>query len=240
MLSGGGASRLGHVSAISVQGAKGAAPVRVEQARVVGAIGIDGDMHADPLSLRQLLIADEATYRDLALPAHALRENLLVTFDTSRLLSGTLVQVGGDALLWLSFHCEACGQLNHHRAGLSMAIGQRRGMLARVVRGGTIRGGDAVIDLGQQCPAWPDDWRARVRKVLDGVPRGLVLDYSQLARLAGVSTSYCRAFPPLIRGFGADYADKAVSKGASLERAHWDGAALFEEQAPRAIRPALP
>lgn len=228
MLNGGNFATIGQVSAISVQHAKGAAPQRIEGARLIAAIGIEGDMHADSHSLRQVLLADDATYRDLNLPAHALRENLLLTVASSTLRSGTLLQVGSDALLWLTFHCEACGALNTQLAGLSTVIGQGRGMLARVVRSGTIHGGDAVIDLGQRFPVWPDDWRARVRKVLDAVPGGMVVEYSELARLAGVSSGYCRAFPAVLLGLGADYASKAVPRQAIQGRARFDGAALFD------------
>ena len=221
---------IGRVSAISVQRVKGAAPVRVDEARLVEGLGIDGDAHADDLSLRQVLIADAAAYAELGLPAHALRENLLFTFEPSTLASGTLLRVGGEALVWLTFRCEACGELNKHRAGLSKAIGQRRGMLARVARGGTVREGDAVVDLGRRLAAWSDDWRERVRTVLSAVPPGLVVEYSQLARLAGVSTGYCRAFPPVIRGFGAACAEKAVPRQAIAGRERWDGAGLFDDQ----------
>jgi hypothetical protein len=230
MPNGSGVSTIGHVAAVSIQRTKGAAPVRVTRARLVAGSGIDGDVHADSLSLRHLLLADVATYRDFQLPAHALRENLLLTVAASSLRSGTLLQVGGEALLWLTFHCEACGALNQQLAGLSTVIGHRRGMLARVVRSGIVHSGDAVIDLGQRFPVWPDDWRERVRKVLDAVPQGLVLDYSQLARFAGVSSGYCRAFPPLLRGFGAAYAHRAVPKGGSVGQARWDGSGLFDDR----------
>jgi hypothetical protein len=223
-------SEIGCVSAVSVRKARGAAPVRVDHARLIAGAGIEGDVHADPLSLRQLLIADEATYRDLRLPAHALRENLLVSFDTSTLRSGTLLRVGSEAMLWLTFQCEACGHLNNHRADLSKVIGIRRGMLARVIRGGVIRGGDAITNLGPLLPPWSDDWRDRVRKVLDAVPRHLVIEYKQLARLSGVPSSYCRVFPRVIRDFGATYVKKALPKQGMMSKARWDGVELFNNQ----------
>src|SRR5476649_973565 len=101
-------------------------------------------MYADPLSMRQILLAEAGAYDDLRLPPLALRENLRVNFDTSRLSSGTVLCIGQHVLLWLTFQCEACGQLNTHQGGLSKAIGVRRGMLARVIRGGLIQSGDAV------------------------------------------------------------------------------------------------
>jgi hypothetical protein len=224
-------SEIGCVSAVSIRSTREAAPARVDHARLIAGIGMEGDMHADPLSLRQLLIADEAAYKDLELAEHTLRENLLVTFDTSKLRSGTLLRVGSEAMLWLTFQCEACGHLNNHRTDLSKAIGNRRGMLARVIKGGVIRSGDAVINLGPLLPPWSDDWRDRLHKVLDAVPRHLVIEYKQLARLSGVPSSYCRVFPRLIRDFGAAYESKAVPKQGMLGKARWDGAELFNNQA---------
>lgn len=227
------ASEVGCVSAVSIRSAKGLAPSSVDEAWLIAGLGIEGDMHADPRSLRQLLIADVAAYRELKLPEHSLRENLLVTFDTSKLRSGTLLRVGGEAMLWLTFQCEACGHLNNHRSDLSKAIGNRRGMLARVVRGGVVRPGDAVFNLGPLLPPWSDDWRDRVHKVLDAVPRNMVVEYKQLARLSGVPSSYCRVFPRVIRDFGASYVGKAVPKLGMSGTARWDGAELFNHQAER-------
>lgn len=226
------------ISAISVRTMREQSPSRVDHARLIAGIGMEGDMHADALSLRQLLIADESAYRSLTLPEHTLRENLLVKFDTSRLRSGTVLRVGDEAMLWLTFQCEGCGHLNTHGAGLSKAIGNRRGMLARVFKGGVIRSGDAVIDLGPMLPPWSDDWRERVFRVLDSTPAHLVIEYKHLARLAGVPSSYCRVFPRVIRAFGAAYAKKAVPKQGMPGKERWDGAALFNTQlaAPPLLR----
>jgi hypothetical protein len=225
------ASEVGCVSAVSIRSARDVAPVCVNEARLIAGIGMEGDMHADPLSLRQLLIAGVAAYSDLQLPQHTLRENLLVTFDTSGLRSGALLRVGSEAMLWLTFQCEACGHLNNHKSDLSKAIGGQRGMLARVIRGGVIRPGDAVVNLGPLLPPWSDDWRDRVHKVLDSVPRNMVVEYKQLARLSGVPSSYCRVFPRVIRDLGTAYVRKAVPKLGMLGKARWDGAELFNHHA---------
>jgi MOSC domain-containing protein YiiM len=195
----------------------------------VAGAGLDGDRHADALSPRQLLLASTATYDAFALPAHALRENLLLDIDTAQLTSGTVLQVGGNVLLRLMFQCEACGQLDRQRPGLAGALGGRRGMLARVVRGGAVRAGDRIRDLGPLLPPWSDDWRERVVRVLESAPPGHVVEYRQLARLAGVVSTYCRAFPAVLRKLGPAYADRAVPQRAAPERPRWDGQGLFDE-----------
>ena len=201
---------------------------RVELARALDGLGIEGDMHAEALSPRQLLLADAAVYEEYSLPAHALGENLLLDVDTASLRSGTVLGIGDDVRLRLMFQCEACGQLDAVQPGLARRIGARRGILARVLSGGLIRRGDAVRDLGVLHPAWSDDWRERVRCVLDAVPPDMVIEYRLLARLAGIQSSYCRAFPRLLAGLGPHYAGKAVTAQSTGSATRWDGVGLFD------------
>jgi MOSC domain-containing protein YiiM len=132
------------------------------------------------------------------------------------------------------FQCEACGYLDAHSPGLSGRIGSRRGILARVLAGGAMRPGDSIRILGRPLPAWPEDWRERVAQVLRAVPEGMVVSYARLARLAGVQSSYCRAFSRVIRNLGADYAGKAVPASATPGLACWDGQGLFDDETYKA------
>jgi hypothetical protein len=98
-------------------------------------------------------------------------------------------------------------------------------MLARVQAGGVIRAGDPVRLLGERMPALADDWRARVEQVLAALPPGMVVEYGQLARLAGIQSSYCRAFPRLLaaRGLGG----KAVPARSACPSPRWSGDGLY-------------
>jgi len=205
--------------------------------RLLAGSGAEGDRHLDPLSPRQLLLASCASYADLLLPAQALRENLLLDDDIDRLPSGTVLQIGDEVKVRLMFACEACGRLDLHGERLAARVGARRGVLARVIEGGVIRPGDPVRDLGQGFTSWPDDWRLRIAHVLDAVPAGAVVEYAQLARLAGIQYSYCRAFPRLLRGLGAAYARKAVAARTLTSQPRWTGAGLFDQEA---LPPSLP
>jgi MOSC domain-containing protein YiiM len=220
---------IGEVRDLMLRTRRGLEPVRVQAATAIAGAGLERDIHADPLSPRQVLLAGADVYAALALPAHALRENLLLDVDTAQLRSGTVLQVGGEVRLRLMFQCEACGQLDLQRPGLARALGPRRGMLARVLAGGVLRVGDPVHALGSPLPAWPDDWRQRVARVLDAAPPGEVVTYAQLARLAGIQSSYCRALPALLRKLGPAYAGKAVAQGAPLSSPRWQGAGLFDD-----------
>lgn len=221
---------IGQLAAIALRRSPGTLPERVPQALVLAGRGLEHDLHADPASPRQLLLAGAPAYRALQLPALALRENLLLDADTAGLASGTVLRIGDEVLLRLMFQCEACGSLDRHQPGLSRAIGQRRGVLARVLAGGRIREGDRVLELGPRLPAWPEDWRERVRRVLDALPPGRVVAYAQLAHLAGIASSYRRAFPRAIAAFGPSYAGKAVPASAPAGLPRWDGAGLFADE----------
>jgi hypothetical protein len=221
---------IGQVRALTLRPRRDADPLPVQTAEAIAGAGLEHDVHADPLSPRQLLLAGADVYAELALPPHALRDNLLLDLDTSALRSGSVLQVGGAVRLRLMFQCEACGQLEAQRPGLSRSLGPRRGILARVLAGGTMRVGDPVRDLGPLLPAWPDDWKVRVRRVLDAAPPGAVITYAQLARLAGVQSSYCRALPAMLRKLGAGYAGKVVAQHVQVTLPRWQGEGLFEEK----------
>lgn len=219
---------LDRIAALALRRLGSTAPEAVDRLVLLAGVGVEGDRHADPLSPRQVLLADAATYRRLGLPPHALRENLLVDGDVARLSSGTVLRVGATALLRLMFACEACGQLDLRQAGLAARVGNDRGVLAQVIRGGVVEQDDAVTDLGALLPAWPDDWRARLQLVLDAMPPGVVIENARLAHLAGIQSTYCRAFPRVLAKLGAQYAAKVVAAKSPSTLPRWSGAGLFD------------
>lgn len=222
---------IGSLQAVTLRATRHAPPRRVDCADALVGRGLFGDAHADRHSPRQVLLADAGVYRELALPPHALRENLLIDADTAELASGTVLRIGNEVLLRLMFQCEACGNLDGVKPGLARMVGRRRGMLARVIAGGTLCVGDRIHDLGPLLPAWPDDWHERVVMVLDALPPGAVIAYRELARLAGVQSTYCRAFPGLLRKLGPDYANKAVAANDPVKAPRWQGEGLFGQEA---------
>lgn len=235
----------GKVVAIALRAAQAPAPTRVQSATAVAGLGLQDDRHADPRSPRQLLLAGGSAYEALGLPPHALRENLLLDLDTADLVSGMLLRVGLDVILRLTFQCEACGALMARVGASSRSLRQRRGMLARVESGGEIRIGDPVTILDARSRFLPDDWHERIAMVLDAVPPGMVISYADLARVAGVQASYCRAFPRVLPKLGPDRAARAVPARSSDPAPRWDGAGFFgsppnpQEARPPPIRSVL-
>ncbi|MFB9289224.1 MOSC domain-containing protein [Pseudoduganella plicata] len=217
---------LGPILALTVRRDPSAAPHAVAVAHAVAGAGLDSDMHADALSPRQVLLAGAPAYRRHDLAPGTMRENILLDVDTATLASGTLLQLGASVIVQLMFHCEACGYLDARSPGLARAIGRERGVLARVLRGGAVHEGDSVRRLATTLAPWPDDWRDRVARILAQVPDSMVVEYRQLARLAGIQAVYCRALPALARKLG--FANRAVAQHALPELPRWLGETVFD------------
>lgn len=218
---------MGSLKALYVRVGKEPAPRRVLAAQAVAGSGLEGDRHASPRSPRQLLLAGTTAYERWHMPPTSLRENLLVDVSTERFCSGDLVRVGGDAVLWLTFFCEPCSLLERRYPGALKTIGANRGVLARVVRGGTVREGDAIALCRSGAPVFSNDWRERVLHVARAVPEGFWISYRQLAELAGVPNAYCRAFPRVLARLDATAVNRVVAEADMAGRRVWSGAELF-------------
>lgn len=218
---------LGTVQALSIRDFCASEPCKVPEVRAISNVGLEGDRHANPVSPRQLLLAEASAYRELDLPPSTLRENLLIDFPTEALMSGDLLRVGADVVLWLTFQCEPCSLLERRKAGVVKAIGNRRGMLARIVRGGSIQVGDVIASVRSTIPMMSNDWKERVLQVVQSVPAGKVIQYRQLAELAGVATAYCRAFPRVLSKLPVEVARRAQAGRHFSQEEQWSGAELF-------------
>lgn len=200
-------------------------PHRVGAVEAVADVGLAGDRHASRASPRQVLIASSRTYQRLDLPPLALRQNVLVDCDLGHLISGTRLRFRSGVEMVVTFACEPCGRLEGQQKSLLARIDTERGALARVTAGGVLRAGDVMQCAGSTAgPLWSNNWRERVRQVLELVPNGRWLTYSRLAELAGVSSGYCRAFPRLISSFGQEVQPLAdAAKAVSWRGPPWDG-----------------
>lgn len=220
--------RLGVVSGLRIRPEGLPYPQDVDQVVAIAGSGLLGDKHAHSLSPRQVLLAGSDAYRDLGLKAMTLRENLLVNFDTERLKSSMLMQVGSEVVLWLTFQCEACGHLEHRHPGVVKAIRSRRGILARVLLGGRISVGDEVRQCASSIPPISSVWQERIAGVLTLVPAGKRVEYRQLARLAGVPKAYCRVFPQILSKLPPTVASKAQPGNVAHAHEQWAGEELFD------------
>lgn len=118
----------------------GAPMVPVQQCTAVAEKGLVGDVSFGRSS-RQVLLMDLETLQNFNLLPGDVRENLTISGlsldDVSRLKVG-------EALLEITDECAPCAFLDELRPGLREQIRGRRGVLARVERGGQIRIGDPI------------------------------------------------------------------------------------------------
>ena len=127
------------------------------EARVLEQFGFEGCAHARPNGgKRQVLLVDIETLRATDLQPGVIRENITTQgLDVNSLKVGERLRAG-DAELELSAVCEPCDLMEEIRAGLKLELVGRRGMLCRVLRGGTLKQGDAIDLVGNVSSANSD------------------------------------------------------------------------------------
>jgi len=119
--------------------------------RLISELGVEGDHHARPRSQRQVLLMAEENCDAFGLAPGDVRENIVTRgLDLQNLASGTVLSIG-PAELEITKDCEPCSFIDGLRPGLRARMERRRGMLARVLRGGEIRVGDEIV-LRPQAP----------------------------------------------------------------------------------------
>ncbi len=113
--------------------------------RVVENFGLESCAHARPGGKRQVLLVDVETLQSMKLTPGITRENITTEgLEVNALQVGQILQVG-DAILEVSAICEPCELMETIRPGLQRELQGRRGMLCRVLRGGALQPGDAIV-----------------------------------------------------------------------------------------------
>ena len=122
-----------------------------ESISVVAGFGIEGDRHATDHAVRgarQVLLMDEETLEAFRLAPGEIRENITTSgIDLASTPAGKTLALGEDVVLKITGHCAPCARMDEIRPGLREELERKRGMLATVVRGGTVRVGDAIRAL---------------------------------------------------------------------------------------------
>jgi MOSC domain-containing protein YiiM len=122
-------------------------------AELVPGFGLAGCSHAGSGGKRQVLLVDKETLDAMELKPGIIRENITTSgLNVSGLALGERLRIG-EALLEVSAVCTPCDQLERVRPGLRRELYRRRGMLCRVLEGGMVRAGDAIVRLGQAASA---------------------------------------------------------------------------------------
>jgi MOSC domain-containing protein YiiM len=125
--------------------AKHRAPMeKLKGVRVLENLGLEGDRHAIPNGSRQVLFIEEETLNRLDIPVGAVKENITTRgIELMHLAPGTQLRIR-EAIFQLTKPCTPCSRMDEIRTGLQEELQGRRGMMARVVRGGEIRVGDPI------------------------------------------------------------------------------------------------
>jgi MOSC domain-containing protein YiiM len=109
--------------------------------------GFEGCAHARPSGERQVLLVDNETLELMELRPGVIRENITTTgLNVNGLALGQQLRVG-ESRLEVSAVCTPCDLMEAIRPGLRRELRGRRGMLCRVIAGGTIRTGDTIEKL---------------------------------------------------------------------------------------------
>jgi MOSC domain-containing protein YiiM len=117
----------------------------VPSAALISGLGIQGDKHAVAVSDRQVLLADKEALDAVGVAPGTIKENLTVEgLNVMDLPAGSRLRLGSSAVLEITEICEPCFRMDEIRHGLKQELEGRRGMVARVIQGGTIHLGDPI------------------------------------------------------------------------------------------------
>jgi MOSC domain-containing protein YiiM len=118
--------------------------VELSEVQAVADAGFEGCAHARTGGPRQVLLVDRETLDAMDLTPGVLRENITTEgMNVNGLPLGQRLRIGG-ARLEVSAVCTPCNLMEKIRPGLRKELHGRRGMLCRVIDGGTIRRGDVI------------------------------------------------------------------------------------------------
>ncbi|MDP9146759.1 MAG: MOSC domain-containing protein [Acidobacteriota bacterium] len=116
----------------------------LDTVRVIKNSGLEGCAHARPGGKRQVLLVDRETLEAMDLAPGVIRENITTDgMNVNGLALGQELKIG-ETRLQVSAICTPCDQLEKIRPGLRREMRGRRGMLCRVLEGGTIQRGDTI------------------------------------------------------------------------------------------------
>ena len=135
----------GSVTNLHIARVKGTPSDPVQEANAISGLGLEGDRSAYEGNTRQVLLVDKAILDEADLNPGQVKENITVTgMNVSQVQPGQVFTIGDSVTLEAVGDCEACGKMDAIRMGLMDEIQGKRGMLAKVINGGSIKVGDRV------------------------------------------------------------------------------------------------
>ena len=222
----------GRVEKLFIKVRRGEPLVECDALDCAAALGIDGDVHANRLSPRQILVTLQSELAALALAPGVLFENMVVSMsDAAPFKPGAAIVTDGGVEIRLTMFCEPCKRIARVVPNLA-AVVNRRGVLGTIVRGGAIRRGDAVTIIPARYAALPESPAQKFRDFVSTIPAGKVVRYLDVAIAMGVDQSFIRALPGYIKRHMPDQlpVHRIVNaQGKLLDFVHGQQARLADE-----------
>ena len=123
----------GSIANIHIARVKGTPSDPVPEATAIAGMGIEGDRSCYEGNIRQMLFMDKETLDDLELTPGQIKENITTSgVDMSQAQPGQVFSIGDEV------------KMEEIRPGLWDKLNGRRGMLAMVINGGTLKVGDSI------------------------------------------------------------------------------------------------
>ena len=135
----------GTITNLHIARVKGTPSDAVQEATAISGLGLEGDRSAYEGTARQVLFVDKEILDGAGLVPGQVKENITVTgMNVSQVQPGQVFTIGDNVTLEAVGDCEACGKMDAIRMGLMDEIQGKRGMLAKVINGGSIKVGASV------------------------------------------------------------------------------------------------
>ncbi|MBE9209439.1 MGMT family protein [Nostoc sp. LEGE 06077] len=166
--------------------------------------GLEGDINANPISPRQVLVVRYEDISDLGIPLGELRENIVIAgIQPENFAPGSLISFDNGAAIRLTFHCEPCKRIAHLVDSLKI-LQAKRGILGVVINSGIICIGNNVHIETDKFPALSENPYERFLDFIIKIPAGKVVTYQQIIQAIGVDNSYLRAIPNYLKKTSAN------------------------------------
>ncbi len=135
----------GTITNLHIARVKGTPSDPVQEANAISGLGLQGDRSAYEGNLRQVLFVDKEILDGAGLAPGQVKENITVTgLNVAETKPGQVFTIGDSITLEAVGDCEACSKMDAIRLGLKDQLQGKRGMLAKVINGGSIKIGDSI------------------------------------------------------------------------------------------------
>ena len=144
---------VGQITHLFIKPKHGAAMAAHSSVQVKVGLGIDGDVNAQTMSPRQVLLIRQEDLDASAITPGALRENIAIAgLPPESFVSGAMLTIGNQVKIRATFLCESCKRIAHVVSSLK-SIEEKRGLLGVVLSDGVLQIGDRVTVQSQQFPS---------------------------------------------------------------------------------------